>query len=169
MELYVVRHGIAEEPAADKADAERALTARGRSRTRQAARGLRVLGCRPERVATSPFVRAEQTARIIARILCPDAPLEVQDYLAPGATARDVIRWLRGCGEESALIVGHAPDVSEIAGGLLTQSRVDMVFEKAAACCISFDGTPALASGRLVWLLQPPVLHALGARGRAPR
>jgi phosphohistidine phosphatase len=167
MELYVVRHGIAEPPAADKADAERALTSRGRTRTLQAAEGLRAVGCRPERIATSPLVRAEQTARIIARILCPAAGVEVQDFLAPGAAARDVVRWLRACGEESAMVVGHAPDVSAIAGGLLTRGRIDIAFKKAAACCVSFDDEPALGAGCLVWMLQPGQLRALGAGGCA--
>jgi phosphohistidine phosphatase len=167
MELYIVRHGIAEERSPGRPDAERALTSRGRRRTRQAAEGLRALGGRPERMATSPLVRCDETARIIADVICPDVPLEVQDFLAPGATARDLLQWLRGCREGSAMVVGHAPDVSAIAGGLLTREGIDILFKKAAACCISFEDRPALGAGCLMWLLQPSQLRALGTGGCA--
>jgi phosphohistidine phosphatase SixA len=65
------------------------------------------------------------------------------------------------------MVVGHAPDVSTVTGRLLTRGRIEIAFKKAAACCVSFDDRPALGSGRLVWLLQPSQLRALGAGGCA--
>ena len=169
MELYVVRHGIAEFSSLDKPDEDRALTPKGRKRTREVARGLRAIGCRPKLIATSPLVRAEQTARILADVLKPKAGMDVLDFLAPGAAARDVARWLRGCEEESAMIVGHAPDVSRIAGGLLTRGRIDIPFKKAAVCGVAFEDSPTLAAGSLLWMLPPNLLRALGAgKGGAP-
>jgi phosphohistidine phosphatase len=163
MELYIVRHGIAQEQGeGGPADAERALTPDGRRKARRAAKGLKALGCRPGRLATSPLLRAEQTARIMAQVLCPDAPFEECEFLRPGVTPDAVARWLKGLREGSVMIVGHMPDVAEVASGLLTKGAgLDIAFKKAAVCCISFDAAPDMGTGRLEWLLQPAQLSAL--------
>ena len=62
-ELYLVRHGLAEERGdAWPDDTKRPLTDEGISRMRKAARGLARLGVSVEVVLTSPLVRARQTA-----------------------------------------------------------------------------------------------------------
>jgi phosphohistidine phosphatase len=66
-ELYVIRHGIAEERGeAWPDDTKRPLTDRGVSRLRKAARALNRLGVRFDVVLTSPLVRAYQTADLVA-------------------------------------------------------------------------------------------------------
>ena len=63
MELYFLRHGIAaDEGPADSGDAGRPLTEQGIKKMKEAARGLRRLGVRPEVLLSSPLVRARQTA-----------------------------------------------------------------------------------------------------------
>ena len=70
MRLLIVRHAIAEDrvafAATGKDDDERPLTEEGRSRMEQGARGLRQLVPALDLVATSPLVRAVQTAEILA-------------------------------------------------------------------------------------------------------
>jgi phosphohistidine phosphatase len=165
VELYIVRHATAE-PRGQGPDEERALTPKGSARAAEVARGLRALGCRPERVLTSPLRRAEQTARILAETLCPDAPFEMCERLAPGASAEQLATELAGAVEGSVMVVGHAPDVTDIAAGLVCgRCGLDIAFKKAAACCISFRSGPVLGEGRLEWLLQPSHLRALGRKG----
>ena len=163
MELFIVRHGIAQArgTAGLRSDAERSLTPKGRQRARQAAEGLRAMGCRPGRIGTSPLPRAEQTARIIGEALGCGAAVEVCQFLAPGANADDVTPWL-GQDDVDAMIVGHMPDVADIASELLSGGgRLSIVFKKSAACCIAFDGRPAAGEGRLEWLIQPRQLRSL--------
>src|SRR4029434_10395463 len=78
MNLYLMRHGIA--VAADQpgieSDSGRPLTAKGTKRMRQAARGLRRLGVSFDTVLTSPFLRARQTAEIVAESLGLEDRLE---------------------------------------------------------------------------------------------
>jgi phosphohistidine phosphatase len=158
MELYIVRHGIAEDLGDGEArtDAERALTEKGHRRTRQVAQGLAALGIEPERIATSPLRRAEQTAAIVAEVLCPGHEPEPCDLLCPGATAADVVAWLAEETPRSAMIVGHMPDMAVIASQFLSGGDgVDVTFKKAGACCIEFDGGPCEGAGSLVWLMQP--------------
>ncbi len=166
MELCIVRHGIAQEHGTRGVvtDAERALTLQGCERTQRAALGLRAIGCAPQVVAASPLRRAEETARIMVDVLCDGDCLQVCDWLAPGACAADAAAWLRQAGAESAMIVGHMPDVADIVSGLLSgQATVDMVFKKAAACCVSFGGPPAPGEGCLEWFLQPRQLRGLAS------
>ena len=150
MELFVVRHGVALNVGETgiRRDAERTLSPAGRKKTGQVAKGLAALDCSPGRIGTSPLARAEETARILADELCPDAPFELCGFLEPGASSRDVADWMKRIEEDSAMIVGHMPDVAQIASELLcADGGLDMVFKKAAACCISFDGDPALGAG----------------------
>ncbi len=165
MELYIVRHGIAE-PRGEDPDAERALTPKGAARMARVARGLRALKCRPGRVLTSPLRRAEQTARILAEALCPDAPLVMCQQLAPGASVSQMVSELAAVAEESVMVVGHSPDLSRLAARLLcTRGKAETVLKKGAACCLTFEGAAAPGAGRLEWLLQPAQLRALGRKG----
>ena len=164
MILYIVRHGIAQQRGGPgvSSDSERALSPKGKMRTLRVARGLQRLGCRPGRICTSPLVRAEQTAGIMAEVLCPEAPLDVCDFLAPGATTTNVVKWLRSLEEDCAMIVGHMPDTALVASGLLAaEGAVALQFKKAAVCCISFDDPPGQGLGQLEWLLQPRQLRAI--------
>lgn len=165
MELYLVRHGIAEDlkPGSTRLDSERALTAEGRRKVREAAKGLHALKVKPGRIGTSPLVRARQTAEILRDVLGSRRAVEDCAFLAEGPETARVVRWLRKRTCASAMLVGHLPYLAESASELLTRSRaLDLRLRRASACCISFDGAPAAGRGKLEWLLQPQHLRALG-------
>src|SRR5207249_10126203 len=69
MRLLVVRHAIAEDPAAfarsHKDDSERPLTPEGRRKMERAAHGLKELVPELDVLAASPYKRAVETAEII--------------------------------------------------------------------------------------------------------
>lgn len=160
MNCYLVRHAIAEDLPAGSArdDAGRALTARGRSRMRIAARGLLALGVRPQRVLSSPLLRARETAAILVEEVGAEQAL--WPALAPGGDAAQVERGLPVL--ESLMLVGHQPDLGALAAYWLGGAQVpQLVFRKGACACLSFDAKPAAAAGRLEWLLQPRQLRAL--------
>src|SRR5260370_8172594 len=64
MNLYLLRHADAEEEAAS--DGERQLTGRGREQARPIGRFCARNDLYPEKIITSPLVRAQQTAKIVA-------------------------------------------------------------------------------------------------------
>src|SRR5437762_13257084 len=66
MEIYLVRHGIAEEGHEKLRDGSRPLTDKGRRRFQKTARAFGKLGRRLDLILTSPLVRAVQTAEILA-------------------------------------------------------------------------------------------------------
>jgi phosphohistidine phosphatase len=106
MRLIVVRHA---EAAPGDPDELRPLTAAGRVAAR--ALGERLAGEQIDVIVTSPLLRARETAEAIAR--STRAPVEVDERLAPGATAAATREAVAGKGE-TVVTVGHQPDCSEI-------------------------------------------------------
>src|SRR6478735_3772247 len=81
MLLHLLRHAHAGDPYAwDGPDAARPLTDKGRGQAERVGRFLQGIKFTTEGVITSPKVRAEETARIVAELL--DLPLVVDDRLA---------------------------------------------------------------------------------------
>ena len=153
MKLYLVRHGLAEERSPLVADEERPLTGKGKRRTREAFRGLARIA-RPERILSSPLVRAVETAEILARALGHDGFRE-EGSLAPGGDPHALLARLAREGGESVALVGHEPDLSELA--FLLAGRIEL--KKAGVALI--EGEPRPGEGRLAWLLPPLLLARL--------
>jgi phosphohistidine phosphatase len=159
--LLLLRHGIAEDGHPD-GDAARALTPRGRERTAMAMAGLASLGVAPDRILTSPLVRARQTAELAERVLPRTAhALEVTPALRPGADPAELLRRFAEAGGEW-LCVGHAPHLDDLLALALGAARGGPTrLKKSGAACVAWDGPPR-GPGRLVWLLPPLVLRRLG-------
>ena len=91
MELLVIRHGVAEEretfDATGQDDSLRPLTKEGRWKMERVAKGLRRLLPSVNLIATSPFTRALQTARIVADAY-GNVELEHLDALMPDGKPR---------------------------------------------------------------------------------
>ena len=110
MRLFLVRHAHSDPGQPDEL---RPLSARGREQARELAERLTEVA--PEVVLASPLLRARETAAAIAK--ATGAEVRVDERLAPGATAEDVLAAIEGAGE-SIVAVGHQPDCSEIAAAL---------------------------------------------------
>lgn len=115
--VTMMRHGVAVDRADPRSppDFERPLTVEGRNRTEAAVRGLRTLGVKPERVLASPFLRCQQTARLVIQGLgLPRRALVTTDLLAPAVDPRAIWEELAGLG--ATLLVGHGGTLEPIAG-----------------------------------------------------
>jgi phosphohistidine phosphatase len=108
-EVYLIRHAEAAGGAGGP-DADRRVTERGRASFE---RLLASIGpaLSVERVLTSPFLRAQETAEFLRR--SAGAPVETADELASGqASGRELLAFARQAGPGSAL-VGHNPEIAE--------------------------------------------------------
>ncbi|MHB1243248.1 MAG: SixA phosphatase family protein [Gaiellaceae bacterium] len=110
MRLFLVRHAHAD---AGDPDELRPLSERGRDEARALADLL--APAEPTLVLASPLLRARETAAQIAK--ATGAELRVDERLAPGAVASDVLEAIEGAGG-TVVAVGHQPDCSEIAFAL---------------------------------------------------
>jgi phosphohistidine phosphatase len=97
MNLYFMRHGIAVERADTgqrSGDRERPLTPKGIKRMNKAAKGLVTLSLSFDRILTSPFERARQTAKIVAQTLKLEDRLEEIEQLCPDRSAQELLAGL---------------------------------------------------------------------------
>jgi phosphohistidine phosphatase SixA len=108
--LFLVRHAHSDP---GDPDSLRPLSPRGREQAREL--GERLAQAEPTLVLTSPLLRARETAAAIAT--AAGAELRVDERLAPGASADDVLAAIAGDGE-TVVVVGHQPDCSEITAAL---------------------------------------------------
>jgi phosphohistidine phosphatase len=156
-ELYIMRHGIAVErgTAGYADDAKRPLTAEGKKKMQAVTAGLVRVGFDPDWIVTSPLVRAAETAEIVADGL--------GDALRPGGSAEALLTFLaKQPGRRRVLVVGHEPDLSELAARLVGAGRhARLGFKKGGCCLITFDEFPPRSAGQLVWWLTPRLMRKL--------
>jgi phosphohistidine phosphatase len=165
MRLLIVRHAIAVDHG-DPAypwDGDRPLTPEGIHKFRIAARGLKDLAPPLDRIVSSPFVRARQTAEILRDAAAPDLELSFEPHLEPGADFDATTRALLEFADDTIAIVGHEPHVSGYTAYLLSgpRSHASLLFKKGAAALVSFQGKLQPGHGTLEWLLQPGALRAV--------
>ncbi len=161
MILYLIRHGIAEN-SAPGGDPDRRLTQQGTFRTAMVAKGLKRLGIELDRIVSSPYVRARQTAEIIARILNYEEEIHFDRRLVPMARfeeASDLLAENDDAG--SMLVTGHMPSMGEIISGLVSRGELTLEVKKASVTAVEINGFRPQARGTLLWTLPPKVFENL--------
>ena len=164
-ELYIMRHGLAAGQAggANDDDAKRPLTAEGKKKMHEIARGLVRLGLDVDWIVTSPLVRAVETAGIVSDSLTSRVPMDISAALSPGGQAEALIAFLaKHPNRRRVLVVGHEPDLSDLAARLVGAGRnANIAFKKGGCCSITFNEFPPKSPGQLVWWLTPRVMRKL--------
>lgn len=167
MKILIVRHAKAEERtllgSLRKKDAARTLTPGGRRDMAKAAKGLRRRLPKIDTLASSPLVRAKETAQILSRRF-DDIEVVELPALAPGHEPEALLAWLcEQPPDATVALVGHEPDLGIFASYLLMgRKESSLMFKKGASCLIDIPDRPAAGAGRLEWLLQPGALRRLG-------
>jgi len=161
-ELYLVRHGLAEDRGAKwPEDSRRPLSADGMSRMKKSARGLERLEVRIDLILTSPLIRARQTADILSAELNGHPPIVNVDSLAPGAPFASLMTDLEKHTRRTRVaLVGHEPGIGELAARLIG-SRHPIEFKKGAVVRIDVDQIPPTGPGNLRWMLPPRVMRSI--------
>ncbi|MEH1822801.1 MAG: phosphohistidine phosphatase SixA [Nostoc sp.] len=163
MELYLIRHGIAEDKGLGIKDEERSLTKEGRQKTEKVAQKLVKLGLNFDLILTSPLVRARQTAEIlIAEKL--SSQFEESSHLAPDGQISSWLKdWLepKNYSQNTQLaLVGHEPNLSNWAEILLWgEAKASLVLKKAGMIGIKLPETGSpLGRSQMFWLTPPKYL-----------
>ncbi len=159
--LYLIRHAWAGQHGDPRwpNDNLRPLTKEGKKRFAEVVQRLITAGFAPGLIATSPLVRARQTADIVMRAV-PDEPEMIElEELAPGSQLDRLIAWTNqhARGRDVAW-VGHAPDLSHWAGGLLGAAPASIRFSKGAIAAIDFGDRIERGAGELHWLATARLL-----------
>lgn len=160
MNIYLLRHGIAVEPGTPgiENDADRPLIPKGERRLRSVASATEKMKLSFDLILSSPLVRARQTAEIVARELKLKKQLQLSDALAPGGSAKNLIRQLTELrpAPENVLLVGHEPNLSRLISLLISgEDHATVEMKKGGLCKLeTVDLRPGLCA-RLAWLLTP--------------
>ena len=125
-ELVLLRHGIAEPRLAGRDHPDRPLTSAGRRRTQLVMAALVQRGLRLDCLLSSPYRRALQTAELAVEVgLAPG--LVVDERLQPGGALDRLVSAFNG----RLGLVGHEPDLGDLACSLLGCSPGGLVLKKA--------------------------------------
>jgi len=166
MNLFLLRHGIAvdREEMDFNGDAARPLTPKGRRQLRKVAAALRALKVKPDVILSSPLVRAQQTAELVAKQLKLSGKTALSYELQPGGSVEKLVRHVAALKPvpENVLLVGHEPDLSELLS-LLVVGTITGGFSLKKAGVARLE-TAKLRAGQcatLVWLLTPGLMKQL--------
>jgi phosphohistidine phosphatase len=155
MLLHLLRHADAGDPEAwTGPDAVRPLSDKGRKQSKRLGDHLASISFKVDAIITSPRIRAEQTAEIVAERI--RAKVTVDDRLAHPFEVETVEAILGDAADPDVVVlVGHDPDFSETLS-TLCGARLEM--KKGAFARIEIDRPLRAGRGTLRWLIAPDAL-----------
>ena len=159
MELYILRHGIAEDGHTGLPDEKRQLTPEGRTKLREILKAARRAGVSPSLILTSPLVRAVQTAEIAAEELSYSGELVRASSLVPDADHRETWSEIRTHRDDrQVLLASHNPLCASLAAYLLGARELWVDYKKGALMRVDFDRFGPEPHGVLRWFLVPKLV-----------
>jgi phosphohistidine phosphatase len=169
MQVYLLRHGIAEEGGPGQSDAERELTPEGRRKLRETLRTATRAEVKPTLILSSPLVRALQTAEIARDILHAREEILRTKALVPSSTPEQV--WEEICvhkDENELMLVGHDPLFTSLAAYLLGAPDLQIDFKKGALMRVDFENFGPNPRGVLRWFLISKLAAETARRSHRP-
>lgn len=150
--LLLIRHGAAEGAAPDGTDASRALTAAGVKELEAIAPAIIRAFPDADAIYASPFLRARQTAAIVA--LASEARLAVQlsEALVPDADPETLCELLSQSRAKRVIVVGHEPNLHAAVLELIgAGSDAAIDFDRGGCFCVRLSNA---GRGVLEWMLS---------------
>jgi phosphohistidine phosphatase len=159
MQIYLLRHGIAEDARPGQSDAERALTHEGVEKLRRVLKRARGAEVEPSLILSSPLRRAIETADAAADVLGYKGKVVRTRALEPDASPPDVWKEIRSRSDESAiLLASHEPLLSSLTAFLLASPALQVDMKKAALVRVDCDRFGPEPKGILKWMLTPALV-----------
>jgi len=155
--LYVIRHAVAEDAADVAGDHGRRLTKKGRKSFARLVRRLEEAGMEIDLVATSPLVRARETAELLADRLAGRPRVEILDPLAPAADWSALVEWTIQQAAARVAWVGHNPCVGRLVASMIGDGSAAIRMQKGAVAALRLDDGPG-QPGELEWLVTPRLI-----------
>ncbi len=140
LRLTLVRHAKTEPGRTGQEDWDRVLEPRGQRDAPEMARRLKQLSPKPDRILSSPAVRAITTATIMARELGVAAQKVQQDERLYLASPKDILAVIHELGGRSRhlMVVGHNPGITEFADKVSAERSIDNM-PTCAVYTLEFD------------------------------
>ncbi len=155
MEIYLLRHGDAEESLRIP-DEERSLTPEGRRKLGDVLLRARDAGAGASLILSSPLRRAVETAELAAEILGTRAQIRKTNALLPDATPAEVWDEIHtNRMEPQILLAAHEPLLSQTLAFLLGAAPAQIEMKKGSLARVDIEQFGAEPRGVLRWLLTP--------------
>ena len=164
LDLYFLRHAIAAERNSTKYkdDNLRPLTAQGQRKMHRAALGMKTLGLSFGAIISSPYLRAQQTAKIVIKAYnLKNKDIYYTNNLLPPASIKELLQETHTHfpKSKSILLVGHEPHLTTMISALLKCDKpLNIDFKKGGLCSLTIRYPLKNTSAILNWLLTPTQL-----------
>ncbi len=159
MDLYLLRHGIAERRGSTvRNDSDRPLTRKGAKKIRDIAKSMRDLGLSFDLILSSPFRRAQETAEIVAGVLHSRRRVKFSGHLKVGGSPAALVNDIASnhAKASSILLVGHEPYLSAFLSVLLSgKEDLSIRMKKGGFCRLSIKSLRHGKCATLEWLVGP--------------
>jgi phosphohistidine phosphatase len=161
MIIYFLRHASAgEHLATPKKDEKRALDKEGIEQCGYIGRALSAIDVQVDVIISSPLKRATQTASLVGNEMGYEGKLQIETGLKPGANFADFRRLLeKYAKQESIMVVGHNPNLSQFLGTIISESGCEASIELKKGAVARVD--MRRSSGTLQWCITPKALRTL--------
>jgi phosphohistidine phosphatase len=131
---------------------------------RRIGKGLQAVGLSYDLILSSPYLRAKQTAEIVAQMVHTSEDVMLVDSLAPEGNPRQLIEALRSDHRErqDVLLVGHEPYLSRLISTLLTGGpNLALAMKRGGLCGLEVETLRFGRCATLLSLLSPRQLRRL--------
>jgi phosphohistidine phosphatase len=132
---------------------------------RQIARALRNIGVEFDLILSSPYLRACETAEILADVFKMKKKIVFSDNLIPLGNPELLIGEINEkYSVDSLALVGHEPHLSTLISMLVAENaKMDITLKKGGVCYLSADDLHHHDHrAALEWLLTPGILMEIG-------
>ena len=159
MEIYILRHGLAEEAHGGMRDADRPLTPEGTKKLLPVLRRARAIDVQPPVILTSPYRRARETAQVAAEALRGEPKLVECRALIPDSSPEAVWDEIRNHkSDKQIMVVGHEPLLSSVYAYLMGAASAQIDVKKGSLGRIDVDRFNGQPRGVLRWLIHPKLV-----------
>ncbi|PWU16803.1 MAG: phosphohistidine phosphatase SixA [Verrucomicrobia bacterium] len=160
MTLYILRHGLAGESGDPRypRDSERPLTPKGKRKMGCIAEAMKRLDISLDIILSSPYVRARQTAEIVAKRFKARRRLSLLEALTPDGSPEELVEHINTLDvpHETVLLSGHEPYLSRFISVLIA-GNPDLAIElkKGGLCKLEIETLRYDRCACIQWLLTP--------------
>lgn len=166
MELYILRHGKAQEHTQNRAsDAKRQLTETGRKEIECIAKAMKNLELKTDEIISSPLIRAIQTAEIsLKHITNKKKSITIWNELKPEIeTVKTIKKLITLKSTSSVLLVGHEPHLTNMIGLIISDNPINLniSLKKGGLVHIRCNPNKTKMSGSLRSMMTPKQLKKL--------
>jgi phosphohistidine phosphatase len=111
---------------------------------------------------SSPLMRANATASIVAQAINYNKKILITPFLLPDAAPKLLIAFLsKYKTKKSIMLVGHEPHMSKTASALLGSQTTIFEMKKGALCRIDIPEPSQTKTGTLIFHCPPKILREL--------